>query len=382
MNTRMRPETICAQAAGAHDSATGGVVPAIQLSSTYMRGADNELVVPDNFYARYGGPNLRATEHAIAELEGAADARLFSSGMAAALAVFRRLPTGSHVVTTSRGYFSIIAWLREQGERGALRVDAFDPRMPEQLASAVRPGVTRIVWIETPVNPVYEVVDIASAAAIAHGAGALLAVDSTGASPILTRPIEHGADIVFHSATKYLNGHSDVIAGVLATRDASAPLWADINDERKVGGAILGAFEAWLLLRGMRTLHLRVAHACHMAMDLAQRLERHPAIERVTYPGLPSHKQHAIAARQMIGGFGGMMSFEVKGGEAAAKRVIARLRLIKVATSLGGVETLVEHRRSIEGPQSDVPPGLLRLSVGCEHVEDVWADLDAALTGL
>jgi cystathionine gamma-synthase len=378
----MRRETICAQGGGAHDTASGGVTPAIQLSSTFMRGPDNELVVLDNFYARYSGPNVRAAEHAIAELEGAAEARLFASGMAGALAVFRRLPPGSHVVTTSRGYFSIIAWLKEQDARGALKVDVFDPRTPAQLADVVKPRLTRVVWIETPVNPVYEVVDIAAAAAIAHGAGALLAVDSTGASPILTRPIEHGADIVFHSATKYLNGHSDVIAGVLAVRDAALPIWADIHEERKVGGASLGAFEAWLLLRGLRTLHLRVDHASRAALEIAQRLERHKAVERVSYPGLPSHPQHDIAARQMVGGFGGMMSFEVKGGEAAAKRVIAQLALVKVATSLGGVETLIEHRRSIEGGHSDVPPGLLRLSIGCEHAEDVWADLDSALSGL
>jgi cystathionine gamma-synthase len=375
-----RRETVCAQGGGAHD-ATAGVTPALQLSSTYLRGPDNQLLVEGNYYARYGGPNLRMAEAAIAQLEVAADARLFSSGMAAALAAFRRLPPGSHVVSTLRGYFSVIAWLREQNERGALKVDFFDPRAPETLPGLMRRGETRILWIETPVNPVYEVVDIALAAEAAHGAGALLAVDSTAASPMLTRPIEHGADLVFHSATKYLNGHSDVLAGVLAVGDAGLPVWADIDEERRIGGAVLGAFEAWLLLRGMRTLHLRVAQASQSAMRIAGQLERHPEVERVTYPGLPSHPQHAVAARQMSGGYGGMLSFEVRGGEAAALRVVSRLKLIKVATSLGGVETLIEHRRSIEGPQSDVPPALLRLSVGCEHVEDIWGDLAQALQG-
>jgi cystathionine gamma-synthase len=378
LNDRPRPETICAQAGGAHTD-DAGAVPAIQLSSTFLRGPDNALMVGDNFYARYGGPNLRMAEHVIAQLEGAAEALLFASGMAAALAPFRRLPPGAHVVATSRGYFSIIAWLREQHARGALQVSFFDPRTPAQLAGAMRAGQTKLVWIETPVNPVYEVVDIAATARIAHEAGAMLAVDSTAGSPILTRPLEHGADIVFHSATKYLNGHSDVLAGALAIGNAAAPLWADIKDERKVGGATLGAFEAWLLLRGMRTLHLRVAHASAAAHRLAERLEHHGAIERVTYPGLPSHPQHEIAKRQMTGGFGGMMSFEVRGGAEAALRVISKLKLIKVATSLGGVETLIEHRRSIEGPQSDVPAGLLRLSVGVENVDDIWADLSAAL---
>ncbi len=380
MHKKSAPETICAQGGGAHDEATGGVAPAIQSSTTYLRGTDNELVT-ENFYSRYSAPNVRQAEAAIARLEGAADARLFSSGMAAALAVFRRMAPGSHVVVTKRGYFSIIAWLADQHERRALDVSFFDPREPETLARVVRKGETRLVWIETPVNPVYEVVDIAAAAAVAHGAGALLAVDSTAASPILTRPIEYGADIVHHSATKYLNGHSDVLAGVLAVRDASLPIWADIHEERKVGGAALGAFEAWLLLRGMRTLHLRVRAASENAMALALKLQVHPAVERVTYPGLPNHMQHVIAAKQMQGGFGGMLSFEVKGGAAGALGVISRLKLVKVATSLGGVETLIEHRRSIEGPQSDVPPGLLRLSVGVENADDIWADLDQALGG-
>jgi cystathionine gamma-synthase len=286
---------------------------------------------------------------------------------------------GAHVVATGRGYFSIVTWLREQHQRGALKVDFFDPRQPERLSALVRKGQTKLVWIETPVNPVYEVVDIEAAARIAHDSGALLGVDSTAATPMLTRPIELGADLVFHSATKYLNGHSDLIAGVLAVRDTVLPIWADIDAERRVGGAILGAFEAWLLLRGMRTLHLRVAQASRNAMSLAERLEAHPAVGRVTYPGLASHAQHAIARRQMKGGFGGMMSFELRGGQAAALAVVGKLKLIKVATSLGGVETLVEHRRSIEGPDSDVPGGLLRLSVGCENADDLWADLESAL---
>jgi cystathionine gamma-synthase len=380
MTRELKPETICAQGGGAHDAATGGIAPAIQSSTTYLRGPDNELVT-ENFYSRYAAPNVRMAEEAIAALEGAADARLFSSGMAAALAVFRRLPPGSHVVSTKRGYFSIIAWLAEQHQRGALDVSFFDPREPETLPGLMRKGETRIVWIETPINPIYEVFDIVFAAKAAHDAGALLAVDSTAASPILTRPIEHGADIVHHSATKYLNGHSDVLAGVLAIRDASLPIWADIHEERKIGGAALGAFEAWLLLRGLRTLHLRVRQQSANAMTLAERLQTHSAVERVTYPGLPNHMQHVIAAKQMQGGFGGMLSFEVKGGAAGALGVIARLKLVKVATSLGGVETLIEHRRSIEGPASDVPPGLLRLSVGVEHADDIWADLDQALAG-
>lgn len=379
MKNEIKPETLLAQAGGAHDAVTGGVAPAIQLSSTYMRGPDNALLT-ENFYARYGTPNGRQAETSVAQLEVAAEALLFASGMAAALAPFRALPAGAHVVATRRGYFSIVAWLMEQHDRNALQVSFFDPRTPETLAGLLRKGETQLVWIETPVNPVYEVVDIAAAAEAAHAAGALLGVDSTAATPLLTRPIEHGADLVFHSATKYLNGHSDVLAGVLCTRDDTLPLWKAIGQERTVGGATLGAFEAWLLLRGMRTMHLRVRQQCENALRIARGLERHPSVERVTYPGLPSHPQHAIALKQMQGGFGGMMSFEVKGGVTGALGVISRLKLIKVATSLGGVETLIEHRRSIEGPQSVVPDGLLRLSVGCEHADDIWADLNAALS--
>ncbi len=379
MRDDAKPETICAQAGGAHDEATGGIVPALQPSTTYLRDSDNALRGPESFYSRYSAPNLRMAEATIARLEGAADARLFSSGMAAALAPFRTLPPGAHVVASGRGYFSVIAWLREQNASGTLRVDFFDPRTPDELPALMRKDETRLVWIETPVNPVYEVVDIAAAASAAHAAGALLGVDSTAASPILTRPIEHGADIVHHSATKYLNGHSDVLAGVLCIRDAGLPIWADIQEERKVGGAALGAFEAWLLLRGMRTLPLRVRQQCASALTIAEQLGAHPAIERVSYPGLTSHPQHAIAKRQMQDGFGGMLSFIVRGSEAGALGVIARLQLIKIATSLGGVETLIEHRRTIEGPDSDVPPGLLRLSVGCEHADDIWADLKQAL---
>ena len=232
-------------------------------------------------------------------------------------------------------------------------------------AAAVRPGETRLIWIETPCNPMWDIADIAASAAIAHDAGALLAVDSTVATPLLTRPLDLGADIVMHAATKYLNGHSDVLAGALVTaRDDD--FWQAISEYRHIAGAVLGPFEAWLLLRGMRTLHLRVAACSASALTIAEHFHGHPKISRVLYPGLPGHPDHDVAARQMKGGFGGMLSLRVKGGAEEALRLSGACRLFKRATSLGGVESLIEHRAGIEPPDSPVPPDLLRLSVGID----------------
>jgi cystathionine gamma-synthase len=242
----------------------------------------------------------------------------------------------------------------------------------------MRPGRTRLVWIETPANPLWTVTDIAATAALAHAAGALVAVDSTVATPVLTRPLEHGADLVMHAATKYLNGHSDLIAGVLVTRD-DGDVWKRIRTIRAQLGATLGSFEAWLLLRGLRTLYLRVRCASASAQRIAEHFERHDAIEAVLYPGLAGASGHAVAARQMQGGFGGMLSIRVKGGETAAIATAAHVALWKRATSLGGTESLVEHRASVEGAGTPAPPDLLRLSVGIEDCGDLIADLEQAL---
>ena len=233
----------------------------------------------------------------------------------------------------------------------------------DEVRRSVRPGVTKLVWIETPANPLWTITDIAATADIAHAAGAMLAVDSTVGTPVLTRPIALGADIVMHSATKYLNGHSDVIAGALVTREDS-PLWQRIRANRAQLGGILGPFEAWLLTRGMRTLFPRVPAACASAQAIAEHFARHDAVAEVLYPGLPSFKGHDVARRQMRGGFGGMLSIRVRGGEAAAIATAAHVKVWKRATSLGGVESLVEHRASVEGAGSPAPVDLLRLSVG------------------
>jgi len=274
-------------------------------------------------------------------------------------------------------YFGLRAWLQRLSSQWQVTLDLVDATRPEELCRVVRPGHTRIVWVETPANPTWDVVDLAAAAEIAHAAGALFAVDSTCATPVHSRPIEHGADMVMHAATKYLNGHSDVLAGALVTARLDES-WKALRQYRHDDGACLGAFEAWLLLRGMRTLYPRVERQSASALELARRLERLADI-RVLYPGLPSHPQHEVARRQMERGFGGMLSIRLAGGRTRALEVAGRLELFLRATSLGGVESLVEHRETVEGTNTISPPDLLRLSIGIEDVEDLWKDLEQAL---
>ncbi|MCA8928734.1 MAG: PLP-dependent transferase, partial [Alphaproteobacteria bacterium] len=336
---------------------------------------------PGYVYGRADNANVRLAEEIIAGLEGGQSCRLFPSGLAAIAALFRSLPAGSHVAVQDSGYFGTLKWLRDNAERLGLALSFFATGDLRALEAALRPGETALVWIETPANPLWTVTDIAAAADLAHGAGAVLAVDATVMTPVLCRPLGLGADLVFHSATKYLNGHSDVLAGALVTNTPGAALWQAVEVERHGSGPILGAFEAWLLVRGMRTVHLRVRQASAVAQVLAERLAAHPKVEVVRYPGLAGDPGHGVSARQMQGGFGGMLSFDVAGGAEAALRVVSRLRLIIPATSLGGVESLIEHRATVEGPHSDVPKGLLRLSVGVEDADDLWADLEQALSG-
>jgi cystathionine gamma-synthase len=272
-------------------------------------------------------------------------------------------------------------WLVDFAVSWGLEVEFADTHDMDALAAAMRPGKTKLVWIETPANPTWQITDIEVAAKIAHGARARLAVDSTVASPVLTRPLELGADLVVHSASKYLNGHGDVLAGaIVGARDDG--FWQRIRAWRRDGGAMLGTLEAWLLQRGMRTLFVRVARCSASAIAIARYFHDHPRISHVLYPGLPGHPGHDIAARQMRGGFGGMLSLRIRGGEAAAMAVAARVKVFKRATSLGGVESLIEHRASIEGPTTPVPSDLLRLSIGLEAVDDLIADLRQSLDGL
>lgn len=374
---RWSARTLAAQALGHIDEPSRALVPPIHLATTYVRDPDNQYR-SGNIYGRPDNPTVREAEAIIAMLEEAASALLFGSGMSAATAVFLALEPGAHVLVPEVMYWGLRAWLLTDARAFGLAVETVDASRPEAIAAALRPGATRLVWLETPANPLWTITDIAAVAAGAHAAGALVAVDSTCATPVFTRPLALGADLVMHAATKYLNGHSDVVAGALAAARED-DLWARIRRVRTMLGQILGPFETHLLIRGMRTLDLRVRTAAAGAMELALRLSNHPAIAAVLYPGLPSHPGHAIAARQMQGGFGAMLSIRPNGGEAAAIATAARVRLWKRATSLGGVESLIEHRGSIEGPGSPCPLDLLRLSVGIEDVEDLYADLDQAL---
>ncbi|MCC8429809.1 aminotransferase class I/II-fold pyridoxal phosphate-dependent enzyme [Reyranella aquatilis] len=371
------PASLAAQALGWIDPVTKAVVPPIHMASTYLRDEDNGYS-SGRIYARSDNPTFDQAEATLTALEGGAKSLIFSSGMSAATACFLALAPGDHVVTSKVMYWALRNWLMTFATQWGLKVEFVDTDRTDAVAAAVKPGVTKLVWIETPANPTWSVSDIGAIAEIAHKAGALLGVDSTVATPVLTRPIEHGADIVMHSATKYLNGHSDIIAGALTGARDDA-YWAKLRTIRSQLGTILGQTEAWLLMRGMRTLFPRVAWACKSAQSLAEKFAEHPMIEQVLYPGLPSFAGHAAAAKQMKGGFGGMLSVRVKGGERAAIATAARVGLWKRATSLGGVESLIEHRASIEGPGTPCPPDLLRLSVGVEESGDLFDDLDQAL---
>lgn len=371
------PRTKAAQGLGWTDAHTRAVSLPLHATSTYIRDADNQYRAGYS-YGRDDNPTFEQAEALLADLEHGTQAMLFASGMAAAVAAFQALKPGDHVVAQEVMYWGLRKWLAETATRWGLAVDFVPMHQPEALAGAVQPGKTRLVWMETPANPMWEVADIARCAEIAHGAGALLAVDNTVATPVLTQPLDLGADLVMHSATKYLNGHSDIIAGALVTREDS-PFWQEVRTNRHDGGAVIGAFEAWLLMRGMRTLFVRVDASCRNALGVARHFADDPRVSAVIYPGLPSHPGHNLASSQMQGGFGGMLSLRVAGGEQAAVAAAAAVKLFKRATSLGGVESLIEHRASIEGPGSPVPGDLLRLSCGIEATADLIADLDQAL---
>jgi cystathionine gamma-synthase len=368
----LKPRTVLAQALGAGDPTTRALIPPLHVSTTFIRDADNGY--QSGFvYGRTDNATIKQVEAILATLEGAEAALAFGSGMAAATACFLALDRPTHIVASEVMYWGFRGWLKEIGRYGH-SVSFVDTTDLDVVAKAVRPGETGMFWIETPSNPLWSITDIEAVADIAHAQGALLCVDSTVSTPVITRPIELGADIVVHSATKYLNGHSDVIAGAIAVA-ADSTLWQSIQKIRGQLGAILGPFEAWLLMRGMRTLDVRVREQSKSAMTLANLLSGHPAVSQVLYPGLPNHPGHAVAARQMDGLFGGMLSIRMKGGEAAAVDTASRVGVWQRATSLGGVESLIEHRASIEGVGTLCPPDLLRLSTGLEDPEDLFADL-------
>lgn len=371
----MRIETLVVHAGHSPDAATGAVAPPIHLSTNFAREADGTL--PHGFlYARSENPTRRALEGALASLEGGVTALAFASGMAATSAVFQALAAGDHVIAPNDAYYGTGKLLREVFHRWGLASTFVDLTDRAAVRGAVTPR-TRLIWMETPSNPTLAVTDIAAVVEIAHGAGALAACDNTWATPLLQRPLELGADVVMHATTKYLAGHGDVTGGALILRE-DGDLATRLRLSQTVGGAVPSPFDCWLVHRGMRTLAYRMRGHCDNAERVAEYLAGHRAVEAVHYPGLSSDPGHTTARRQMAR-YGGMVSVQIRGGAEAALAVVARVRLFTRATSLGGPESLIEHRASSEGPGSRTPPGLLRLSVGLEHPDDLVEDLAQAL---
>ncbi len=376
--TALNPATLAARAGGAIDFGSGGVVPGIYPATTFVRDADYVPLADGNTYLRSHAPNGRIVEDLLAQLEGAQDAMVFPSGMAAVAAVFRTVPNGGCVLVQQQIYWGTTAWIRDFCARRGIELVEIEAADTGAFAAACEKHRPHLAWIETPSNPWLRIVDLKAAADAVHAVGGALIADMTTATPVLTRALSFGADVVMHSATKGLNGHADVLAGALAVANRQSALWQAVHADRDMAGAVLGPFEAWLLLRGMRTLPLRMERMSANALKLAEFLQDHPAVETVLYPGLPSHTGHALAVQQMTGGFGPLLSFVVKGGAKNALQAAGKMKLFHRATSLGGVESLVEHRHTIE-PHTGIPEGLLRLSVGIEDAGDLMDDLGQAL---
>jgi cystathionine gamma-synthase len=371
----MHFDTLAVRAGGEPDAQTGALAPPLHLSTTFEHAPDGGFL-HGFVYVRHGSPTQTRLEQALAAVEGGQAALAFASGLAASAAWLQALPAGAHVLLHRDVYFDLRTMAAEYGPRWGLRAELADLRDLDAVRAALRPE-TRLLWAESPSNPCLDVLDLAALAEIAHAAGARLLVDSTFAPPAVQRPLELGADVVLHSTTKYLGGHSDVQGGALITR-AADDIWERVHHARQVLGGVASPFNSWLVLRGLRTLACRVERQAHSALVLARALEGHPALAHVLYPGLESHPGHAVARRQMRA-FGGMLTLRLRDGRAAALRAAGRLRLFTNATSLGGVESLVEHRASIEGAGSPTPDDLLRLSIGLEHPDDLLADLRQAL---
>ncbi|MEM8861107.1 MAG: aminotransferase class V-fold PLP-dependent enzyme [Chloroflexota bacterium] len=364
-------ETIAIQAGRNPDKETGAVMPPIHLSSTYIRGNDGDFV-----YSRSDNPNRRALEECLTMLEGGAGAITFASGMAAVAGVFQALSKGDHVILADDTYFGVRELVTIQLTRWGLEYSMVDMTDLEAVKESIKPN-TKLLWAETPSNPMLKVTDISAIADIAHEAGAMLGVDGTWATPMLQPALELGADVVVHSTTKYLGGHSDLTGGVIIAREENE-FFELMRFNQGIGGGVPSGFDCWLLLRGIRTLPYRMRGHCANAMQLAQFLEDHPAVHTVHYPGLESHPDHDIAKRQMKD-FGGMLSVQVNGGAEAADKVAGATKIFARATSLGGVESLIEHRAPVEGVTSKTPMDLLRVSVGLEHIDDLLEDFAQAL---
>ena len=373
----MKKETQAIHATNLVDETAGAIATPIFLSTTFARDADGSYP-KGHMYSRNSNPNRDALEKGLAVLEGGAKAFAFGSGLAAVSAVFQCMKSGDHVLMPAVGYYASMKLAEEIMGPWGLQMSQVDMEDLGAIKAAIQPN-TKLIWVETPANPLLGISNIQAICTIAHSHGIFVGVDNTITTPILQNPISLGADIVMHATTKYIGGHSDVLGGAIIMREENE--WsARLKRVQILMGATQNPLDCYLLARGLKTLPLRMREHSASALTLAQRLEKHIAIEKVHYPGLISHPQHELAKRQMPNGFSGMISIQIKGDEANARKVASKLKLFQQATSLGGVESLVEHRRSIEGPDSKTPGNLLRLSVGLEHVDDLWEDLDQALS--
>ena len=373
----MKKETQAIHATNLVDETAGAIATPIFLSTTFARDADGSYP-KGHMYSRNSNPNRDSLEKGLAVLEGGAKAFAFGSGLAAVSAVFQCMKSGDHVLMPAVGYYASMKLAEEIMGPWGLQMSQVDMEDLEAIKAAIQPN-TKLIWVETPANPLLGISDIQAICTLAHSHEIFVGVDNTIATPILQNPISLGADIVMHATTKYIGGHSDVLGGAIIMREEND--WsARLKRVQILMGATQNPLDCYLLARGLKTLPLRMREHSASALTLAQKLEKHIAIEKVHYPGLISHPQHELAKRQMPNGFSGMISIQIKGDEANARKVASGLKLFQQATSLGGVESLVEHRRSIEGPDSKTPGNLLRLSVGLEHVDDLWEDLDQALS--
>ena len=372
----MKIETLAIQSTQMHDANAGAVTSPIYLSTTFERETDGSYS-HGYIYSRADNPNRQLLEKSIALLENGTVGLAFASGMAATTALFQSLQSGDHIITPDDAYFATNVLITEVFGQWGLSMTTVDMTDLEAVKSAIQPN-TKLFWIETPSNPQLKIADIQAISDIAKGIGALVAVDNTWATPILQRPLNLGADIVMHSTTKYFGGHSDVLSGALIIKE-EGELSNKLRTIQKLTGGVPSPFESWLVARGIKTLALRVKAQTENAGKLADFLSTHPQIEAVHYPGLTTHPQHEIAKKQMVNGFGAMLSVQVKGDAKHAMALTGKLKLFTTATSLGGVESLIEHRKSVEGTDSPTPENLLRVSVGLENIDDLIDDWSTAL---
>jgi cystathionine gamma-synthase len=373
----MKKETLAIHATNLIDETAGSIATPIFLTTTFTRDPDGSYP-KGHMYSRNSNPNRDALEKGLAVLEGGAKAFAFASGLAAVSAVFQCLKSGDHVLMPSVGYYASMKLADEIMSPWGLQMSQVNMEDLDAVRAAILPN-TKLIWVETPANPLLAISNIQTISSLAHSLGILVGVDNTIATPILQNPISLGADFVMHATTKYIGGHSDVLGGAIIVREEND--WSErLKRVQILMGATQSPMDCYLLSRGLKTLPLRMREHSASALVLAQRLENHSAVERVHYPGLTSHPQHDLAKRQMPNGFSGMISIQIIGDETNARRVASKLTLFQQATSLGGVESLVEHRKSIEGPDSKTPGNLVRLSIGLEHVDDLWEDLNQALS--